>query len=67
MKRFSCVWNKCHELEADDYEGMRLMTVGLILVCRREVFDATFYFDSYLYTFAVLCRRRDFYFSRYIC
>jgi len=54
-------------LEDGDYEGMSLMTVGLIIVCRREEFNITFYFDSDLYIFAVLYRRRDFYFSRYIC
>jgi hypothetical protein len=36
------------------------MPIGLILVCRREVFNASFYFDSYLNILAVLYRIRDF-------
>jgi hypothetical protein len=47
------VCNKCHELEVGDYVGMRLMTVGLILICRREELNVTLYFYSDLYIFAV--------------
>lgn len=46
--------NKSHELELREIEGMRLMTVGLILVCRREVFNA-FFILIQICTFSQFC------------